>query len=639
MKYRAEIDGLRALAVIPVILFHAGFEQLSGGFVGVDVFFVISGYLITTILIEDIEKKKFSIIKFYQRRARRILPALSLVCFTTLPFSFYLLDPESFTDYGKSLTSVSLFLSNVYFALTGGYFAEYVTAKPLLHTWSLSVEEQFYIAFPLVLLFWSRFPQIKLKLIIASLSIASFICAIILIEIHPRIAFFSLPTRAWELGVGALLATTQISWQNRSSLHGNLFGLFGSGMLVASYFIIDADNRIPSIGVILPVLGTALIILAPSSSVSSRLLASRPLVFVGLISYSLYLWHQPVLSFGHLISDSVSVTVLLLLMIIALSFLTWKYIETPFRNKKFLQDPYTLPLSIFTLTLIGFIGFFVSSNHGFSERFPYYTNYKLKHAWGAENNADESCIKRYGNDKYCLLTNPNSDVTDILIGDSHANHFYYGLSERLSLDGRNLLMIGAGGCPPLIDIDMGYNYKHGTRLRCLARVNSQYLELLSSESVQHVYIAFAQETMFDEKLDFIDMRGEIDFSLDRQNAVLQGILRTVRYAQVNGKSVSLLLDLPDNTHLDFLQCLLKGKSEDVCINVWKLEKVSAKYIQLVTSLKAFNIDIIDTSFALQMFPFTDEGAYLYRDGTHISLKGSRFIGLNIQIPTERSSRQ
>ena len=634
MKYRPEIDGLRALAVVPVILFHAGFEQFSGGFVGVDVFFVISGYLITSILIGDIENKQFSIIAFYQRRARRIIPALSLVCLTTLPVSFYLLDPESFTDYGKSLMSVSLFLSNVYFALSGGYFAEYVAAKPLLHTWSISVEEQFYIFFPLVLLLWARFRRIKLSVIIGSLSVISFLCALVLVETFPRIAFFGLPTRAWELGVGALLAATQINWENNNSYFRNVSGVFGVIILLASYCLIDEGDMMPGVAALMPVLGAALIILAPSSSFSSRVLKNKILVFVGLISYSLYLWHQPILSFGHQMSDSKSVTFFLLFVITLFSFFSWKYIETPFRNKNLIGTAYILPISFLILSLIGSLGFFVYSKNGFSERFPEYTIYKSSNLWGAERNVDINCINRFGGDQYCLVDNLNNDVSDILIGDSHANHFYPGLRESLNKHGRNLLMIGAGGCPPLIDIDMGYNYIHGRRLRCLDRVNLEYSDLLELQSIKHVYLAFSQETLFDDRIDFIDIRDEIDFTQNREEAVLAAILRTVNYAKHNGKTVSLLSGLPDNTHSDFLQCLLDGGKEEACINVWKLKKMNMKYEQLLKSLEAFGVNIIDTSIALHSFPFTPDGAYLYRDGTHLTVEGSRYVGSYIRLLNE-----
>ncbi|KZK74433.1 MAG: hypothetical protein A3K90_08705 [Pelodictyon luteolum] len=183
---------------------------MSGGFVGVDVFFVISGYLITSILIEEIENDHFSIIDFYERRARRILPPLFAVTLVTTPAVFLLLSPEAIVDYGKSLLSLSVFASNVYFALTGGYFANNVAAKPLLHTWSLSVEEQFYLFFPLLMLVWKSQSKNAQLSIISLLSLISFLISVVLVTMYPRIAFFGIPSRAWELGIGAVIATLMV---------------------------------------------------------------------------------------------------------------------------------------------------------------------------------------------------------------------------------------------------------------------------------------------------------------------------------------------------------------------------------------------------------------------------------------------
>jgi peptidoglycan/LPS O-acetylase OafA/YrhL len=632
MKYRAEIDGLRALAVVPVILFHAGFELFSGGFVGVDVFFVISGYLITTILIEDIENDRFSILKFYEKRARRILPALALVCFSTLPFSYFYLDPNSFADYGKSLTSVSVFLSNVYFALSGGYFAEYVSTKPLLHTWSLSVEEQFYIVFPFVVLLSAGHSRIKLVSTITILTVISFICALVLVDVYPRIAFFGIPTRAWELGIGALLAASRDSWANLNKVYGNILGVLGISLLIASYLLISADNEMPGLVALIPVLGTALIIIVPHSSLSTKILGNKIFVGIGLISYSLYLWHQPVLSFGHQISKSLLATLLLLSIILALSLLSWKYVETPFRSKKFVKDSYVLPFSMAALIVLGLTGWFVSSNNGFDERFPVYKTYLSQTKWSDDKNVDAACADQYGGDQYCLINDLSSDVTDVLIGDSHANHFYHGLAERLREVDRNLLMIGAGGCPPLIDIDMGFNYIHGSRLGCLDRVNEEYLSILSAPTVQNVYLAFAQETMFDERLDFVDYSEEIDFSQNRNDAVFAAVMRTVSYAQRNGKLVSILMDLPDTTHADFTRCLLQRNSETECLSVWVVEEQNEEYMRLLNRLREEGVTVIDTSFALDNFPFTAHQSYLYRDGTHLSSDGSHFVASKIILP-------
>ena len=634
MKYRAEIDGLRAVAVLPVILFHAGFEWFGGGFVGVDVFFVISGYLITTILIEDVKSNTFSIVKFYQRRARRILPALITVCLATIPFSYIYLDPVSFTDFGRSLLSVSVFISNVYFALSGGYFAEHVAAKPLLHTWSLSVEEQFYVVFPLIVLMCSRFRVLNLTAIISLLSLLSIILAILLVEVYPTIAFFGLPTRAWELGVGALLASLNRNDYVSNTRLGNIIGLVGIATLVASYTLLTADNLMPGIAAIPPVLGTALLIISPSNSITAKLLSNKLLVSIGLISYSLYLWHQPVFSFGHKLSDSLIATLGLIAVALLFSVISWKYIETPFRNRNLIKDKYILPMVASSLLVLASAGVIIFSNNGFADRFPTYIAYTNSNTWANEKNVDGNCVARYGGDQYCLVNDIQSSVTDLLIGDSHANHFYIGLAERLALVDRNLLMIGAGGCPPVLDIDMGYHYTHGRRLSCLDRVNDEYFSLLKNETITHVYLAFLQETMFDERLEFIDYRGEINFDFDREDAAFEAVMRTVNIARDNNKIVSILVDLPDNTHGVFLNCLLSNETEEYCVNKWQLKDMNIAYLRLIDRLSNVGVKIIDTSFALNHFPLLDNGEYLFRDGTHLTSAGSRFVGENIVLPYE-----
>ena len=226
MKYRAEIDGLRALAVLPVILFHAGFEWFSGGFVGVDVFFVISGYLITTIIISEMAEEKFSIVNFYERRARRILPALFFVMAVCIPFAWYFMLPSQLKGFGDSLASVALFVSNIHFWLGSGYFAIGQTENPLLHTWSLAVEEQFYIFFPLFLLMFWRLGLRRLIILLLIIFLISFSIAnwATFFGWHQKIAsggFFLIPTRAWELLIGSFLAFYLKFYGNRV---GNFWG-------------------------------------------------------------------------------------------------------------------------------------------------------------------------------------------------------------------------------------------------------------------------------------------------------------------------------------------------------------------------------------------------------------------------------
>lgn len=639
MKYRPEIDGLRALAVIPVILYHTGFEFFKGGYLGVDVFFVISGYLITRIIIENLKSNNFSLLEFYQRRARRILPALIIVCVTFIPFSYIYLDPTSFADYGKSLISISVFASNIYFALSGGYFAEYVSTKPLLHTWSLSVEEQFYLVFPILIFLCVRFPRFKLSLVVTLLSILSIALTILLVKIYPRIAFFGLPTRAWELGIGVLIALLNWDFYISNRILGNVIGILGITILLLSYIFISAESFTFGIAVIPPVLGTALLIISPSSSLISKLISYKTLVSIGLISYSLYLWHQPVLSFGNQLPESIVTTISLLLLVIIISIFTWKYVEMPFRNRNLVKDRFILPISFMGLTFLGIAGWIISNSDGFVDRFPSYSNYKKSNTWTSEMNVDDACISKYGGDQYCLIYNIDKNVTDLLIGDSHANHFYIGLAERLSFLDKNLLMIGAGCCPPIIDIKMGFHYIHGRKLNCFVRVNEEYLSLLSNNNIDHIYLSFEQETMFDERIDFVDNRDEIDFSFNREDAVFSALMRTVNIAQNNNKSVSIIMDLPNSTHQDFINCLLLNKSENSCLNTWQPKDMNEKYLKLLKRLSNEGVKVIDTTFALNAFPLLGNGQYLFRDDSHLSLAGSHFVGSNMLLPYKSSVQQ
>ena len=260
MKYRAEIDGLRALAVLPVILFHAGFEWFSGGFVGVDVFFVISGYLITTIIISEMAEGKFSIINFYERRARRILPALFFVMAACLPFAWLWLTPSDLKDFGQSLVAVSTFSSNILFWLESGYFASAAEFKPLLHTWSLAVEEQYYILFPIfIMLTW----RLGIKWLLILLSIIFFIslgAAQWGAYNRPSASFYLLPMRGWELLVG-VFAAFYLNYNKHleSQTLNQILSLIGFGMIAYSIIAFDETTPFPSLYALIPTIGTSLL--------------------------------------------------------------------------------------------------------------------------------------------------------------------------------------------------------------------------------------------------------------------------------------------------------------------------------------------------------------------------------------------
>jgi len=338
MKYRAEIDGLRAVAILPVVLFHAGFETFSGGFVGVDVFFVISGYLITSIILSEKAAGTFSLIDFYERRARRILPALLLVVAVCIPVAWLWLPAYDLARFSRSVVAVAFFASNVFFWLDGGYFAAANELKPLLHTWSLAVEEQFYLLFPLFIMLAWKWGRRRMVVLLAIAAFASFTAAQWGAHHGPVAAFFLLPTRGWELAIGAFLAFYSIGGQAAlGSTTRQVASALGLLMIACAVFAYDKDTPFPGLSALVPTLGAALIILfATPSTLVGRLLVSKPIVGIGLISYSAYLWHQPVLAFariryGHLTE---LVTFVLIASVFILALVSRHLVEEPARDRE-----------------------------------------------------------------------------------------------------------------------------------------------------------------------------------------------------------------------------------------------------------------------------------------------------------------
>ena len=334
MIYRREIDGLRAVAVIPVILFHAGFRAFPGGFVGVDVFFVISGYLITTILADDLANNRFSLLGFYERRARRILPALFLVMLVCIPFAWLWMLPVQFRDFSQSLLAVSVFASNILFWQESGYFAEAAELKPLLHTWSLAVEEQFYLFFPVLLLLVWRLGRSRVFWMIVAISLVSLLLAEWGWRNKPIANFYLAPARIWELFAGSIAAFVI---NRRGVRNSNAFSLLGLAAILFAIFAFNQRTPFPSVYALVPVLGTYLLIVyGGGKTIVGTFLSNKVLVGMGLISYSAYLWHQPLFAFARIrLLDQPSVQVMLLLSASSfiLAMASWRFVEQPFRRR------------------------------------------------------------------------------------------------------------------------------------------------------------------------------------------------------------------------------------------------------------------------------------------------------------------
>ena len=362
MDYRREIDGLRSIAVVPVIFFHAGFSLVSGGYVGVDVFFVISGYLITTLLLADLEQGQFSIAHFYERRIRRIVPALLFVILITTVFAVYYMIPDQVRDYYGSMLSVAGFVSNFYFAADAGYFGAAPLEKPLLHTWSLSVEEQFYLLFPLLMMFGWRHGRERMLRWIVLVAIASLIVAELSHRLlDPELAYYLTTGRAWELMLGALIAFQGESLIERSSYwQRECAALAGLAMIGVAVFGFDQHTPSPSLYTLLPTVGAALILVyARRDTLTGRLLGSWPLVAIGLVSYSAYLFHQPLFAIGRILGVFTPDNPLfakLALLSMAMGAVSYWLVERPFRKKNRFSRRTIFGLGTAALLLLVVIG-------------------------------------------------------------------------------------------------------------------------------------------------------------------------------------------------------------------------------------------------------------------------------------------
>jgi peptidoglycan/LPS O-acetylase OafA/YrhL len=493
LKYRAEIDGLRAFAVVPVILFHADFRYFSGGFIGVDIFFVISGYLITTILIEDIENKNFSVLRFYERRARRILPALFLVMACCLPFSFFWMIPSQFEDFSKSLVAVSFFVSNILFWRQSGYFDSSAEEKPLLHTWSLAVEEQYYLLFPLFLFLFWKYGKTKVFWIILLSGLASLLLSEWGWRNKANANFYLAPTRAWELFAGSIAA---FIIYGQGAKRSDLLSLVGFSAIVFSIFAFDEGVPFPSLYSVVPVAGVFLVIVyGNGETMVAKFLANKLLVGIGLVSYSAYLWHQPLFAFARLRSleqpDTATMLALSALSIL-LAFGSWRFVETPFRAKSHL---FLTQLQVFKFSVAGLLFFSLVGAVGiFSNGFDYRLTADQKEILDYEKFPRQEAYR----EGVCLLL-PEQDfqkfnenciksTNSLVWGDSHAAALASGWLEN----GEVISQLTASACPPVLGVSIAH------RPHC-KRINDHTLHVIEEIKFAHV-ILHANWVSYDEPL-------------------------------------------------------------------------------------------------------------------------------------------
>tara|TARA_A100000164_G_scaffold356013_1_gene365165 strand:- start:2423 stop:4366 length:1944 start_codon:yes stop_codon:yes gene_type:complete len=449
LGYRKEIDGLRSIAVLPVIFFHLNIDSFIGGYLGVDIFFVISGYLITSIIYLELKDSTFNILNFYERRIRRIVPVLTTVILFTLPLSWYLMVPNEFEEYLLSIFSTILFFSNILFWNQSDYFDNPSEFKPLLHTWSLSIEEQFYLFFPIIFLILYKYFKTQIfKIFIISFFLSYFL-AIYSSSNYESANFYLLPTRAWEILSGSISALILIRFANYKEKifknKNNLITNFGFILILFSFYFFDSSTKHPGVLTLLPVLGTVLIILStPNNGIVSKFLSLRFMVYTGLLSYSLYLWHVPLITFikiyrqsDLLFTDKIAV----LLFTVFLSIISYNLIEKKFKNKNlFTSKQIYTNFFISVFLLIG-----ISSTLYFTDIFTNNIENRLDddsrdlYKLALEHTNTDTLLTRYDNneckffslkldeefiERFDNCIESQSEKAVILLGDSHAMNLH-----------------------------------------------------------------------------------------------------------------------------------------------------------------------------------------------------------------------
>ncbi|RCU45162.1 acyltransferase [Corallincola holothuriorum] len=635
IDYRPEIDGLRAVAVLPVILFHAGFDIFSGGFIGVDVFFVISGYLITSILLKEHQQGTYSILKFYERRARRILPALFFVILVSIPLAWHLMLPDEIKLFGQSVFSVATFSSNLYFWLTTNYFSNSAEELPMLHTWSLAVEEQFYIIFPVFLAVAWRLFKDKILIVIFIMIILSILSSEYLWRYHPTANFYLLPTRAWELLLGAALAFPNIKSHCRDSMMSSILALFGLLAILLSVFVYDKNTPFPSLYSVLPVVGTCLVICFSSkNSITTRVLSSRFFVSIGLISYSLYLWHQPIFAFlriSDLNEESFLLKVASIGLSLLLAYLSWRYVEAPFRDKKKVKRK-----AIFSWSLSGIfaciaIGLMFHFNPNVSVQGTLYSKFSSnKGALEPNYGLPYPGCNAFDNKFSICRTKPDAQV--FLWGDSFAAH----LTQFFSEGEKGLVQATMSSCFPNTNytpFESSGVYNRAWAESCNKFSNDAYKYVLETDSIEYVVISSTFSWPFNQRLTY-------DGETVRQVSIseyIDAISKDVRRLRAAGKKVVIVSPMPSSTSKT-LRCakkVLVSSSEDTahgdlttshCNFTHPQNRVDVFLEKVIKGSEAGVFDfrevLCDGDDICSMFV---NGDIVYRDWGHLSPYGAKVV--------------
>lgn len=666
LAYRPDIDGLRAIAILAVVGFHAFPEWVHGGFIGVDIFFVISGYLISGILLRGLATNDFSLAEFYARRIRRIFPALTLVLLSCLIFGWLALLADEYKMLGKHSAAGAAFFANFVFWSEAGYFDIASELKPLLHLWSLGIEEQFYIFWP-VFLFLAYRLKLNLLNVMLLVSIISFSLNVGMAESNPSLTFYSPQTRIWELLFGSLLAYVNLHERERfdsflsrivhNSRHGTtlpgsitLINNFKSGLglffILLSVFALNKNHSFPGWWALLPTAGAFLIISAGSQAwLNQNLLASKALIFIGLISFPLYLWHWPLLSFARIMEPGVNRRIRFAAVVLSflLAWLTYWLIEKQVRSRKHWSVPIAL---ILAMSLVAGFGYNIYSRNGLGFRHKASENQAAVFKWDEIGlNQQDDCINNFMKLKqggYCLQSNIRP-LSVALIGDSHSNHWFYGLERYYAKSGQGLINLGSGGCPPFYNME---SWRKAEGEVCRGKMNYVLDYVVNKSSIKTVVLAggsfqYVSGNGYGNEMRESDFRLKFTSSQKtRDNADVfgQAMEYTLKQLLGAGKDVVFVVDIPElgfdpkacvESRLTKIfnrapknPCAVAKKEFTVRNQIYRAKV--AEILQKFPAVKRWDpsTSLCDNQRCWAM----KDGKMLYRDDTHLSLVGSFYLG-------------
>ena len=650
--YRADVDGLRALAIIPVLLFHAFPTVVPGGFVGVDIFFVISGFLISSIIFRGLQRERFSFAGFYANRIKRIFPALLLVLGVCAVFGWFSLLPDEYAQLGKHILGGAGYVENLVLRREAGYFDTSSFLKPLMHLWSLGIEEQFYLTYPLLL--WAVWRlRGNLLAVLVPLVLISFSLNVWQVRSDAVSSFFLPQTRFWELWIGGALAYLDIFRPDvgrrltgkgitaSAAVVPNILSTVGVVLIGVSLLRVR-ESAFPGWWALLPVCGAALLIVAgPAAWMNGRILSNRVAVFVGLISYPLYLWHWPILSFARIIrGDDLSRGIRI--GAVGLSFLlawaTWRFVESPIRFGRKIWIK-TAALTLMSVIIAG-VGYTIHYRDGFVSRFK---NVPGDVGWlQPEIPSSKDCLKALGTDqmRFCRMAGKGPpDV--VLIGDSHAGSLYSGLASAYSRHSLVLMNLGEAGCVPFYDTE---SYTLGRqRTDCRPLVNRMLDFAASSPSVRTIILSARGPLNMTGQYFGEDPLGPKVISWDGaaknsdQAEVFAAALKdTVSRLSATGKNVVLFIDWPE-LNFNPRSCLprpvaLFSHVRPLCgVPRSEVDARNRAYREVIFTMKKefSGLGVFDP------FPYLcdatacyamRDGRLLYQDDNHLSAEGSAYLG-------------